>query len=174
MNDAQIPFQQGLLGETPDIYPLHSADEARELVLRMASQASRSLDLLTTDLEPALYDQPEFLEAFKQLALKSKVARIRILLQDNSLVRSQGHRLIELAQRLPSTVELRKPDRAFREFAENFMLVDDCGYLHRRLLGRYQATACFNDRLQVSQWESLFTEAWEAAEPDMELARLHL
>jgi hypothetical protein len=140
----------------------------------MVSQANRSLDLLTADLEPALYDQPAFLEACKRLALKSKIARIRILLQDNSLVRQQGHRLIELIQRLPSSIELRKPDRAFREHPENFLLVDDCGYLHRRLLGRYQVTACCNDRLQVSRFEDLFTQAWEAGEPDRELARLHL
>ncbi len=66
------------------------SDETRELTQRMVAQANRSLDLLTADLEPALYDQPAFLEAFKQLALKSKVARIRILLQDNSLVRTPG------------------------------------------------------------------------------------
>jgi hypothetical protein len=102
------------------------------------------------------------------------VARIRILLQDNGLVRTQGHRLLELAQRLPSTVELRKPDRVFRQFQENFLLVDDCGYLHHRLSGRYQVSACCNDRLQVSQYAELFTEAWEAGEPDRELARLHL
>ena len=174
MADFPTPIEQARLGETPDLYQLHSVEETRELTLRMVDQANRSLDLLTFDLEPSLYDQPAFLESFKRLALKSKVARIRILLQDNGLVRSQGHRLIELVQRLPSTVQLRKPDRIFQGFQENFLLVDDCGYLHRRLSGRYQVSACCNDRLQVSQFAELFTEAWEAAEPDRELARLHL
>jgi hypothetical protein len=174
MADPHTPWQQALLGTTPDIYQLDSVAATRELALRMVSQASHSLDLLTSDLEPALYDQAAFLEAFKHLALKGKAVRIRILLQDNSLVRNQGHRLVGLIQRLPSTVELRKPNPVFRDFPENFLLVDSCGYLHRKLLGRYQVTACCNDRLQVSQWEDLFTEAWEAGEPDRELARLHL
>ena len=174
MTDPQTPIEQALLSVTPDLYQLDSVTQTKELTLQMVDQASRSLDLLTADLEPALYDQPDFIEAFKRLALKSKVARIRILLQDNSLVRTQGHRLIELIQRLPSTVELRRPDRTFRDYPENFLLVDDCGYLHRRLIGRYQVTACCNNRLQVSQFESLFIEAWEAGEPDRELARLHL
>jgi hypothetical protein len=174
MNQPQPPLQQAVLGETPDLYRLDSLEATRQLTLCMASQAKRSLDLLTLDLEPALYEQPAFLEAFKRLALKSKVARIRILLQDNTRVRNEGHRLIELAQRLPSTVALRKPDQRYRDFAENFLLVDDCGYLHRRLIGRYQVTACCHDRLQVSQLQAVFTEAWEAGEPDRELARLHL
>jgi len=174
MADSHTPIEQARLGETPDLYQLHSMEETRELTLRMVGQASHSLDLLTADLEPALCDQPAFVEACKRLALKSKVSRIRILLQDNSLVRSQGHRLIELIQRLPSRVELRKPDRNFQEYRENFLLVDDCGYLHRRLIGHYLVSACCNDRLQVSQLEELFTEAWEAGTPDRELARLHL
>ena len=174
MTEVRTPIELARLGATCDLYQLHSVEEARALAIQMVSQAGRSLDLLTTDLEPVLYDQQGFLEAFKQLALKSKVARIRILLQDNSLVRNQGHRLIELVQRLPSTVELRKPNRVSREFQENFLLVDDCGYLHRRLIGRYQLSACCNDRLQVSQFESLFTEIWENGEADRELARLYL
>ena len=174
MHDFRTPIAQARLGETADLYQLDSVEPTRELTLRMVGQASRSLDLFTFDLEPALYDQPAFLEAFKRLARMRKVARIRILLQDHHLVRHRGHRLIELVQRLPSTVELRKPDAAFRAFRENFLLVDDCGYLHRRMAGRYQVNACCNDRLQVARLADLFTEAWEAGEPDRELARLHL
>lgn len=74
----------------------------------------------------------------------------------------------------PNTIEIRKPDREYRDFAESFLLVDDCGYLHRKLADRYRATACFNDQLQVSQREEIFTDAWERGEPDMELVRLHL
>jgi hypothetical protein len=174
MADTSTPYLQALLGETPDRYQLQTVDATRELMLRMVVQAGRSLDLLSADLEPALYNQPAFLEAFKRLALKHKAVRIRILLQDNNLVRNQGHRLIDLIQRLPSVVELRKPDQAFREFPENFLLVDACGYLHRKLQGRYQVSACFNDRHQVSLFEELFTQAWETGEPDRELARLDL
>lgn len=140
----------------------------------MVAQANRSLSLISPDLEPLIYDQAPFISAVKRLALKSRVARIRIIVQDNSLARQQGHRLIKLAQRLTSTMEIRKPDRAYREFTESFLLVDDCGYLHRQLADRYPATACYNDRLQVSQLEAVFNEAWERAEPDFELVRLHL
>ncbi len=44
----------------------------------------------------------------------------------------------------------------------------------RKLADRYRAIACFNDRLQLSQLEEIFTDAWERGEPDMELVRLHL
>ena len=174
MDDSSPPFQEAQLGATPDIYALHSMQEYRELACRLVSLTRRTLDLITPDLEPPVYDQLPFIDALKRLALQSRVARIRILVQDNSLIRQQGHRLVELAQRLPSTIEIRKPDREFRDFAESFLLADDAGYLQRSLLERYEASACFNDRLKVSQLQEIFTDAWERGEPDRELVRLHL
>ncbi len=174
MNEPKPTFLQANLGESPNTYYLHSEVEYRDLSTRMVEQAKRTLNLITPDLEPNIYDQVPFINAVKQLALKSQVARIRILVQDNSLVRNQGHRLIDLAQRLPSTLEIRRPDKEYAQFTESFLLVDHAGYLHRRLADRYQAKACFNDRLQVSQLEDLFNEAWERGEPDIELVRLHL
>lgn len=174
MADPQSDPHKATLGETDEIFHLHRVDTYGQLVLHMVKQAHRSIDLLTPDLEPQVFDQGPLITALKQLALKSRIARIRILLQDNSLVRTQGHRLTELAQRLTSTIEIRKPDKEFAQYPESFLLVDDCGYLHRGLADRYEATACFNNRLQVAQLENVFVEAWEAGEPDIELARLHL
>lgn len=174
MDESTPSFQEAKLGITPDNYVLHSMQEYRELARLMVAQTQRSLDLITPDLEPPVYDQLNFLDALKQLALKSRVARIRILVQDNGLIRQQGHRLVELAQRLPSAIEIRKPDREYGDFTESFLLADETAYLRRNLLERYEASACFNDRLKVSQLEEIFVDAWERGEPDMELMRLHL
>lgn len=174
MSKTTPAFLAADLGATTDLFYLHSLEDFRSSCTRMVAQANKTLNLISPDLEPLIYDQAPFISAVKRLALKSRVARIRIIVQDNSLVRQQGHRLIELAQRLTSTIELRKPDRAYREYTESFLLVDDCGYLHRQLADRYAATACFNDRLQASQLGAVFNEAWERAEPDIELVRLHL
>ena len=163
-----------LLGETGTSFYLHSLAEVRELSTRMVSQARRKVVIFTQDLDPAVYARADFVRALKQLALNTRVAQIRILLQDNGLIRSQGHRLVGLAQRLSSSMEIRKPGQAYRDFSESFLLVDDCGCLHRKQTGRYTATACFNDRLKTLHLQERFDEAWESGEPDMELLRLHL
>ncbi|MDJ0805990.1 MAG: acyltransferase [Gammaproteobacteria bacterium] len=174
MNESAAGFLRAILGETRETFHLQSADAARDLTVRMVEQATRTLDLISRDLEPHIFDQQPFIEALKRLALKSRIARIRILLQDNNLIRQQGHRLVDLAQRLTSTIEIRRPDEEYREFDENFLLVDGSGYLHRQLADRYEVTACFNNRLQTTQLEALFTEIWERGEPDREMLRLHL
>jgi predicted GNAT family N-acyltransferase len=162
------------LGETSDLFHLHSPEEHLIHGSAMLRQAKRDLAIFSLNLDPAVFDQPAFLEAFKALALRSRFTRIRILLQDNVLVLQQGHRLVELAQRLPSVIEIRKPNEDYLTFPENFLLVDDCGYLHRKGSESYTGIACYHNRHRVNRLLALFDEAWAYGTPDRELARLHL
>ncbi|MCU7920282.1 MAG: GNAT family N-acetyltransferase [Candidatus Thiodiazotropha sp. (ex Epidulcina cf. delphinae)] len=162
------------LGETPDLYPLHSVEDHQIHATTMTRQTKRYLCLFSRDLDPQIYDNPPFIEAVKNLAMRSRFSRIRILLQDNTLVVQQGHRLVELAQRLSSVIEIRKPGEDHIDYPENFLLLDDCGYLHRKQAENLQGMACYNDRHRVNRYQGLFDEAWEYGVPDRELARLHL
>jgi predicted GNAT family N-acyltransferase len=162
------------LGETSDLFHLHNAEEHLIHAVAMLRQAKRNLSLFTFNLDPPVFDQAAFLEAFKSLALRSRYTRIRILLQENTLVLQRGHHLIELAQRLPSVIEIRKPNQDYIDYPENFLLVDDCGYLHRKDKESYIAIACYHNRHRVNRLLALFDDAWENGTPDRELARLHL
>jgi predicted GNAT family N-acyltransferase len=163
-----------ILGQTSDLYHLHRAEAHLMHAAAMLRQARRDLALFTYDLDPPVYDQPAVVEAFKALALRSRFSRIRILLQENTLVLQRGHRLIELAQRLPSVVEIRRPNEDYIDYPESFMLVDDCGYLHRKATEGHIGIACYHNRHRVNRLQALFDEAWETGTPDRELARLHL
>lgn len=170
--DVDLDLPQ--LGETDDLFHLHDAEEHLIHAAAMLRQSKRDLSLFTFDLDPPVFDQPAFLEAFKALALRSRFTRIRILLQDNNLVLQRGHRLIELAQRLPSVIEIRKPNEDYIDHPDSFLLVDDCGYLHRKGAESYIGIACYHNRHRVNRLQTLFDEAWENGTPDRDLARLHL
>jgi hypothetical protein len=153
---------------------LTGLEDFRAAVQQMASQALRSLDIFTYDLDPYLYDQLPFIDAVKQLALSSQYSGIRILLQDNHKVQQEGHRLLELARRLTSSIEIRRPDTAHLGHGENFLVADQTGYVHRSLHDLYEGRVDFNDRLYSRQLSTFFTEAWERGEPESSLRRLYL
>jgi predicted GNAT family N-acyltransferase len=171
---ADIDLTLPQLGKTQDLFHLHDEHENLIHAASLLRQSRRELAILSLNLDPLVYDQIAFLEGFKALSLRSRFSRIRILLQDSTLVLQRGHRLIELAQRLPSVVEIRKPNQDFIDLPENFLLADDCGYLHRKTPESYQARVCYNDRHRVNRLLALFNDAWETATPDRDLARLHL
>ncbi|WP_177420381.1 acyltransferase [endosymbiont of Lamellibrachia barhami] len=174
MPDQAPTFQNAILGVTSDTFYLHNPGENLAVASRLVEQAKRELQIFTRNLDPQIFDKTGFLEPFKRLALNSRFARIRILLQDNSTIQKTGHRLATLAQRLTTTIEIRKSGDTYQQFPENFMLVDGCGYLHRTQPTRYDAVAAFNARPRVHQLTGIFDEAWETGEPDAELWRLHL
>ncbi|MCU7811997.1 MAG: GNAT family N-acetyltransferase [Candidatus Thiodiazotropha sp. (ex Notomyrtea botanica)] len=172
--DSVMDLTLPVLGETSDLFHLHNEEENLVHATTLLRQAKRELAIMTHDLDPKIFDQPAFLEAFKALALRSRFTRIQIILQDNTLVLQQGHRLVELAQRLPSVIEIRKPSQDFIDTPETFLLVDDCGYLHRKAAESYLGIACYHNRHRVNRLLALFSDAWETGTPDRELARLHL
>lgn len=162
------------LGVNDHELELHDLSGIRDVVLRMTSQARRQLLLFTQDLAPDLYDQQPFLTALQSLALKGPSSHIQILVIDSQKAIKNGHRLVEMARHLSSRIELRRPIAEYRERGDEYLLVDDSGFMHRHNGALYEAVANFSAPLPVRHLEASFREAWEHSEPDPELRRLFL
>ena len=48
---------------------LSTREEMREAAIEVAREATRKVSIFTHDLEPGIYDDPEFLEIIKRLVL---------------------------------------------------------------------------------------------------------
>ena len=103
---------------------LDTSEALREIALEMALNCRRTLDIVSRQLDPAIYDHAPFVEAVKQIALGNRLARIRFLVTDVAPIVARGHRLLELSARLPSFIFIRKPGREHKNFNEE-MLLDD-------------------------------------------------
>jgi hypothetical protein len=167
-------LEDAVLGKTSELFHLSTVAEYKHAALNLASQATRSICIFSYDLEPQIYDQTQFLDAVKDLAIRSPLSSIRILLQDNARAQREGHKLIQLWRRLTSKIEIRRPSPDYIEHYENFLIVDDIGYLHRKLYSRYEATAAFDSRLEARRLSSFFNGVWEQSEPDSELRALQI
>lgn len=162
------------LGETAGEILLTDSDGCRLVSAHMLAQARRDCCLLTRDLDRTLYDQSPFLDALKELALRGRTSQIRILLQDHEPAVQRGHRLLELARRLTSKIEIRRPGVDWLHFPESFLLIDDSGYVHRELSTRYEASADYHAPLTVRHLRKQFDAIWETSEENPEMRRLHV
>jgi hypothetical protein len=143
-------------------------------VVELASKASRRLLLHTEALEPAIFDQPPFLEAVTRLVLSHRDACFLILIQDGRRAIQGNNRLIELSRRLNTHIQFRRPAAQHRDYHKTFLLADNAAYLLCPLPGRYEGDASFHDPGKVLELSKYFMEAWEHAEPDVEMQRLHI
>lgn len=153
---------------------LGTAADNREAALEIARLARRELAIFTRELEPQVYDTPEFIEAAKQLALSGSRTAIRILLIDSRRATKEGHRLVELARRLSSSFEIRKPHRDYLDIAETFMIADEKGLLYRKLSTRWEGIVDVHDPLAAREKLKLFNEIWQRSTDDIETRQLRI
>lgn len=170
----EYSVEHGILGETPGSESLAERAACQAGVLALARQARRSVDIFSHDLDAALYDHTDFIDALKQLAITSPRTRIRILLQDSAPAIKHGNRLVELARRLTSALDIRAVHPDLADHSEAFLIADVCGYLHRPYHTRYEATLSFHDPFRARELLNFFDEAWDHSLADSNLRRLHL
>lgn len=162
------------LGEDREVHRADALEAVQQASRSMVEQARRSVDIVSRDLDPRVYDDSELLEALRQLAISGRYARIRVLVRDVDAPVKVDHRLIPLARRLSSYISIRRLHPQDADHNEAFLLVDQAGYLLRRAADRYEAEVCFNDPLRARELAKQFEELWERSIDDPNLRRLHL
>ena len=167
-------FERLVLNGHSELVEVDTSEACRLAALSLVRQAARRVDILSRNLDPAMYDTSEFSEAVSRLVINSRRARVRILLRQVEPVVKHGHRLVALAQRLSSFIELRVPSGEFDDYNPAFLMVDDAGVIYRTLPARFEATVSFSDRRMAQELGRQFDEMWQTATPDMNLQRSYL
>jgi hypothetical protein len=162
------------LGVDKDEVRLTGSDDVRATAVALASQARRTLLLHTFDLEARIYDRQPFVEAVSALVRRHPGACFDVLIQNVDRVVRDGHRLVELARRLGSSIQIRHCAQQYRGYSGTFLLVDNTGYLYRPLSSRYEGLASFNNAAEVARLGKYFREVWEHSDTNMELRRLYI
>lgn len=167
-------FDDYELGRTDDTVRIENREENVHAITKMASQCRYTIEIISRELEPAIFDTVEFVEAAKRLALGNKRARVRMLVFEPVKIVRRGHRLITLATSLSSFLESRVPSQEHKSFNETMFIADATGYLHRLDTDRFEGAVNFNDRRASKHLLAKFDGMWARAKPDMNLRRMTL
>jgi hypothetical protein len=167
-------FESYILGETTEAIPIERKQQARELVLALVRQGRRSARLLSRQLDPPLYDNAPFFDALASLVRSHRESRARLLVAEPDTLIRNDHRLVALAQRLTSRIEIRQLAPQHATLEEDLLVVDESGLLYRAQGQRYEGSADFNDRREARRLARWFDELWEQTTPAVGLRRLDL
>ena len=162
------------IGEQDEVIHLDSMDDNRNAAITIMQQCQRTVALQSYDLDPIIYDNAEFVEAIRQVAVNSTRATIQILIEDSRNIVAGGHRLVSLMRQLTSFIEIRKINTDLKTLSDAFLICDETALIYRRQIQRYEGFVNFNDRPRCRQLLADFRDSWEKAAPDPELRRLHI
>ncbi len=154
---------------------LQTIDEAAAFLERLAAQARHHLAIFSFDGDPALLDRPTLLSEVRRVAMSGRGATVRILLRDTTRMARDGHRLLELARRLPSFVEIRRVDVDESGLDDDAFALDDVGgvYWQPRADGAHSEVS-LHDPQRSAALATRFEHHWQRAQPDPGLRRLAL
>lgn len=174
MNQDTVSLDNHLLGTSEQLLKLTDSAHNRDVTCHMAAQAKHRIRIFNQRLDKRIYDQSGFIEACKQLALRSRSSRIEIIVTEPRQLSGPGHRLLNLAQQLSSYFEIRDAGRPFDSALHTFTTIDESGYIYRKNFERYEGAANYYDKPYTRELNQKFDEMWQQSRTNAELRRLSL
>ena len=153
-----------ILGETTDVIELDGKDSVRDHTLALTQQTEKFLVITSRQLDHHVFDNSDYLAALTQWVTKKTQVKVKVLIQRTDPCITKGHRLVNLYQKLPSHLSIRRFGEKHKNYNEAFVMADKMGYLHLALADRYQGQVCYADSNRCQQLSDFFTEAWDQSE----------
>jgi len=151
---------------------ISTKEEMRHAAMEVVREASRKVSIFTHDLEPGIYDDPEFLEIVKRLVLSQTYARIRVLITDPSRAVKNGNNFVHLGRRLNTYIEFRHVREDLRTHAEAFCIADETALVYRLQANRWEGIADTHEPAVAKLYSKMFDEIWLASEVATEFRQL--
>ena len=167
-------YSKLVLGEYDQDVALATAEQNLDATYAMVSQARRSIDICSHELDPRIYNQSHCIAAFKSFILQNRAARIRILIRQPNRIIKSGHRLIALARHLSSYVAIRVIHEDYASRPDAFLLVDQRAILHLVEGDRYDGLCNFNNPRQAVELSHRFTEVWNHSTEIADFRQIHI
>lgn len=151
---------------------ISTRDEMRQAVIDVVREADRRVSIFTHDLEPGIYDDPDFLEVVKRLILQHSYSRVRVLIADPTRAVKNGNNFVHLGRRLNTYIEFRHVREDLRTHAESFCIADETALVYRLQANRWEGIADTYEPAVAKLYGKMFDEIWTASEVEMEFRQL--
>ena len=161
--------------ENTSVITLENKLECSDAVRDVIQSAQQSIAIFSQQLEPLLYNHQDICEAISSLARKNRYSSIRIIALNTKSSISNGHCLISLAQRLPSSIQIKVPTNPeLQRFTESWLIADNHTICQINNPDRYEGSLIKDNRLHVKAKLEFFNYAWENSQPDQNTRRLSI
>jgi hypothetical protein len=151
---------------------ISTKEEMREAVIEVANVASRRISIFTHDLDPGIYDDPDFLDIVTRMVLSQAYSRIRVLIANPSRAMKNGNHFVHLGRRLSTYIEFRHVREDLRTHTESFCIADEVALVYRLQHTKWEGIADTFEPAVAKLYGKTFDEIWQASEVEIEFRQL--
>lgn len=134
----------------------------------------REVRIYSPLLDHTLFEAEQVLDALSRFARSGPPTSIHILIHTSNLVISRGHRLLNLARRLTSKIDIRVVAAELQNEQRCFVVADQRAFFLLPDDQEYQGFSNSYDPVQSTQLAERFDYLWQRAEQDPELRALSI
>jgi hypothetical protein len=145
-----------------------------ELAVELCSSAAREVCILSPTLDHEVFDNTELTDALGVLIRSSRQTRVRIIVADTRSLVSRGHRLLLLARRISSSVQIRRLAEHPQWRNETIVICDRDGVLYKPGDSEHDGFYEPSSRASTRRHLDLFEELWRNSSEDAELRTLSI
>ncbi len=157
-----------------DLWLLVSLNDFQEHSAKMLGDCRRKLQILSDTLDENIYGHTSLADAISQLARSGYQVDIQILVREFRPAIESGHKLLRLAQRLISKIQLKKMTQQPQDTDMAFMICDMSGLVFQNDKTVYKGFANYKAAPEIKSLREEFIYLWERAEVEKELLLLHI
>ncbi|MDA0978259.1 MAG: GNAT family N-acetyltransferase [Proteobacteria bacterium] len=169
--DGDVTYQ---LGVDRQMILLRSESDFANVIMEMARQARQYIRIYSPYLAHELFDRTELRDICSNLARRNRYTRVEILIFDPHRVFKNGHALLNISRRLPSSIGIKIVDPEMRQQNHEYVIVDGEGLIYRQEVDNYEGYACFHDITESNRLNRQFTASWESGLLDPNLRQLRI
>ncbi len=151
---------------------ISTREEMRDAAVTIVGRATRKVSIFTHDLEPGIYDDPDFLNIVKRMVLSQTYGRVRVLIADPMHAVKQGNNFVHLARRLNTFIEFRHVREDLRTHSEAFCIADERALVYRLQSARWEGIADTDEPAVARSYLKVFDGIWSASQAVAEFRRL--
>jgi hypothetical protein len=148
---------------------LTNVAEVRAAVIQVTVVATRTLSIMTHDLEPDVYDHDDFLETLKKFILARTFARVRVLILEPARVLLSASRFVAMGRRLNSYIEFRRVPPELANHPDAFFIADEQALVYRVRAESWEGMSDTYEPAVARMYLSKFESLWNACEIEPEV-----
>lgn len=157
-----------------ELLNFHGESACLDGLHKCLAEAIRNVRIHSQFLDHTFFDNLRIVEDLSRFVRRGPPVKLKILLHSSQHVVSRGHRLLELARRLDSKIEIRCVSPEYAHDEHTCVLWDVRGYWLLPDYREYEALANLYDPVRTHNLWERFSYLWSHSSADQELRLLRL
>ncbi|RZO86127.1 MAG: hypothetical protein EVA65_04125 [Oceanococcus sp.] len=160
------------MSETQRTQAVEGRIALRDAAIELVGQARGSLYIATMAMEPALFRDPQLLDALKYQLLDERRLKVKVLVSEARRARPHADLFIALLRRLSSRFSVHEPSNSQHGFTHDWWIADRKAHLRRNHPDNLISSYAADDPIGAHNLRDDFDAAWLDSVPSLEFRQL--